>query len=387
MQEVLHSSNIVRAPLVTLSLGQGILSSDGPYWRGQRRLIQPEFHQNCLLGFGPLMVLCIEAMFERWAVAPGQTRRLDMTREMQVLTPDVVGRALFGADLVARADAICAAIGVLIEDLGAISWTVLNTPYNLSPTRNATFAAALSTVDEAVYALIAERRAQPDAWPRDLLSSLLRARGEDGAALSDVQLRDEIVTMLIAGHETTGVSLAWALHLLAQNPGAMAQLQSEADALGLGERMPTVADLPALAWCEMVFEETLRIYPPVWFMLRRAVEAESIAGVSLAAGASVLVSAYTTHRHPQFWPDPERFDPNRFASGTPKRPLYAHFPFAGGRHLCLGRGFALIEAQLVLSALAARFEWQTLPDPPVVALPVLTLRQKFGVPMQVRGRA
>lgn len=322
-------------------MGQGLLSSDGPYWRQQRNLVQPEFHERCLTGFGPLIVEAVERMMARWPIPARGALPLDIAHEMKILTLDIIARAMFSADLSDQAETLCEAIGTMVEDLGAISCTLLNAPMHISPARNARFAAALAVVDRAVYHLIAARR-QLKNWPRDLLSTLLCARNAaTGEPLGERQLRDEIVAMLIAGHETTAIALGWAWHLLSQNPDARRALQREADD-ALGNRLPTIADLPALPYSEMVFQEAMRLYPPVWVMIRKAVEADEICGYPIPAGAFVLVSAYTTQRHPEFWPDAEKFDPRRFSAGAPKRPLYAHFPFAGGRHLCLGLRFATI---------------------------------------------
>ena len=384
VRQVLHSTHIVRTSLVSLALGQGLLSSDGDYWRGQRRVAQPSFHESCLRGFAPLIVAATRRRMANWKVPVGGSIELDIAHEMKLLTLDIVTRAMFSADLSAHAEPLCAAIGTMVEDLGGILGTLLNAPGAISPARNARFAAARAVVDEVVYALIEARRAEPNP-PRDLLSSFLAARdAQTGASLTNEQLRDEVVTILIAGHETTAISLAWAFHLLGQNPDCARQLHDECARIS-GE--PTMENLPKLGFAEQVFQEAMRLYPPVWVMIRRAVEACEIAGHPVPAGAYVAVSAYSTQRHPQFWPDAERFDPRRFAPDAAKsRPLYAHFPFAGGRHLCLGARFAIIEAQLILAMLARDYAFEALPAPPVVPLPVLTLRQQFGVPMKVTRR-
>ncbi len=386
IRQVLHRTNIVRAPLVSLTLGQSLIAVDGDYWRKQRRLIQPEFHEKCLVGFGPIIVEAIERMTQRWNLSIGESRPLDIAQEMKILTFDIIARSMFSADLFAHSDSICEAICTMAEDLGFITCTLLNSSMSISPTRNATFNEALATVDKVVYELIEARRATQN-WPRDLLSTLLQSRdAETGEPLTDRQLRDEIVGILIAGHETTAIAFAWAWHLLDQNPDAYALLQAEADEVFPG-RWPTSDDLPRLPYAEMVFNEAIRIYPPAWILVRRALEADEIAGYHIPAGAFIIVSAYSTHRHSEFWPDPERFDPTRFTpENSAKRPLYAHFPFAGGRHLCVGLRFSAIEGQLVLSSLAQRFNFRAIPDVPIVPQPALTLRQQFGVPMIVERR-
>lgn len=386
VRQVLHSANIVRAPLVSLALGQGLIASDGPYWRGQRRLMQPDLHENCLQGFEPLILDSIGKMLAGWKLVEHRSVSLDIAHEMKLLTLDIVARAMFSTDLSEHAGALCEAIDVMVEDLGFINCTLLNAPLSISPSRNARFQGALATVDRVVFGLIEERRASHNQT-RDLLSTLVDWRDpQTGEGLSNVQLRDEIVTILIAGHETTAIALAWAWHLLAENLPVLRALQREVDEV-LNGRLPSIADLPRLPWNESVLNEAMRLYPPVWMMVRRAEKPEEIGGYSIPQDAFVLVSAYTTQRHPQFWENPEVFDPERFTPNTsPKRPLYAHFPFGGGRHLCLGMRFALIEGQLILAALAQKFDFHSLPNSRVVPQPVLTLRQQFGVPMQLEVR-
>lgn len=207
---------------------------------------------------------------------------------------------------------------------------------------------------------------------------------QTGALLSDLQLRDEIVSMMIAGHETTAITLAWALHLLAAHPAEASAIRAEATPI-VGERAPTLEDLPKLARSERAFLETLRLYPPVWMMVRRATEEIELAGLPVAAGALVLISPYTTHRHAEFWHEPERFKPARFVElSAQKRPIYAFTPFAGGRHLCMGQRFATIEAQLILAMMLARHEFCAHRAAPVEPMAALTLRQRAGVWMRVK---
>lgn len=380
-REVLQCASIERSALVTLSLGQGLLASDGAFWRGQRRVAQPSLHPRCMEGFAPLIARAADEMMNNWRLEIGAERTLDMARELRLVTFDIIMRAMFSVDWSSHAAALCEAVGVIVEDLGAIAGTIFNLPARIAPDRNARFNAALQTINRQVYALIQSRRADTNA-PRDLLSAFMNARdAQTGAALSDLQLRDEIVSMMIAGHETTAISLAWTLHLLAAHPEQAAEIRAEATPIA-GERAPTLDDLPALAHSERAFLETLRLYPPVWMMVRRATEEIEIGGVTIAKGAMVTLSPYTTHRHAKFWDEPERFHPARFAdSGASKR---AFFPFAGGRHLCLGQRFATVEGQMILAMMLARHEFRALPDCPIEPLAALTLRQKTGVPMRVK---
>ena len=379
VREVLHRASIERSALVTLSLGQGLLASDGAFWRGQRNVAQPSLHPRCMEGFAPLIARAADEMMARWNLEIGAERTIDMAHELRLVTFNIIMRAMFSVDWSSHAAALCEAVGVIVEDLGAIAGTIFNLPARIAPDRNARFSAALQTMDAQVYALIHSRRAQSDA-PRDLLYRFMNARdARTGAALTDVQLRDEIVSMMIAGHETTAIALAWALHLLASHPEIAQEIRAESASVA---DAPTLNDLPNLAHSERAFMETLRLYPPVWMMVRRATEDIEVGGATIAKGAMVLLSPYTTHRHAKFWDEPERFNPARFAdSGASKR---AFFPFAGGRHLCLGQRFATIEAQMILSMLQANYEFRALPDCPIEPLAALTLRQKTGVPMRVK---
>jgi cytochrome P450 len=386
IKEVLHNANFERTTLPTLALGQGLLSSDGDYWRSQRRVMQPHFHESCLIGFAPLMGEVIADTIERWENFAASGDALDMSLEMRYLTIDVITRAMFSIELSEVTDELCDAITVVVEHLGYISCTMLNLPMKFSAEANQRFQAAVKAIDQFAYGLIENRR-NSEAQPHDLLAMLMATQDkESGEALTDRQLRDEVVTLLIAGHETTGIILAWTWHLLSENPDVLTKLETEIDEV-LGKRFPTADDLPQLKYCEMVFSEAMRLYPPVWFMMRNANEPDEIAGYKIPAKAFVLVSPYTTHRHPQFWEDPESFKPERFAADLIKqRPLYAHFPFAGGRHFCLGQRFAMIEGQLVLAAITQRFRLKTVSGHPLPMQPVLTLRQQFGLPMTVEKR-
>lgn len=378
VQSVIQSANYQRERLVTMILGKGLLSSDGDLWRTQRRLMTPHFSDHCLLGFARVITETTLAAFHRWDELHAGESSMDVAFEMRRLTLDVIVRALFSVELDGKLDALSDAVTTLIEDLGTITGTLFNVNQQISPARNAKFQNAMRCVDEFAYGLIAERRSL-SKMPRDLLTVLLQSKDTaTGQPLDDKQLRDEVVTMLIAGHETTAITLGWALHLLTQNPGASSKLDTELDK-ALGGRTPTHEDLIALSYTRMVIEETMRLNPPVWFMMRRSVVETEIAGYSIPADASVLVCAFTTHRHKDFWEDPERFDPERFSPERSQgRHRYAHFPFSGGRHHCLGHGFAMMEAQLILAMIMQR--WRLLPSLGHVVdpNPALTLRQRAG---------
>ena len=379
VQIIAQSNQFQRERLMTLILGYGLLSSDGDYWRGQRRLMAPLFHERCMVGFAPLISGLTREAFHRWDARQKSGLTLDVAFEMRRLTLDVVVRAFFGVELADPSlDELCEEVTTLIEDLGAITNTLFNARERISPERNARFQRALRLVDGFAYRAIAERRAA-SAKPRDLLTVLIGASDETtGLPLDDKQIRDEVVTMLIAGHETTAIALAWALHLLATHPEAADRLDSELDTV-LGGRTPTHEDLPALAYTRLVIEETMRLNPPVWFTMRRALVDTEVGGYRVPAGSSVLVSAFTTHRHRSFWENPEVFDPERFSPERSRgRHKYAHFPFSGGRHHCLGHLFATMEGQIILAMMTQHWRVRPSPGHVVDSNPALTLRQRTG---------
>ncbi len=239
VREVLHCASIERSALVALSLGEGLLASDGAYWRGQRNAAQSSLHPRCMDGFVPLIARAADEMMASWQLEIGGERTLDMAREMRVVTLNIIMRAMFSADWSSHADAMCEAVGVIIEDLGAITGTIFNLPAHIAPDRNARFDAALQTINSEVYALIRARRARAKASARrDLLDAFMDACDvRTGAPLSELQLRDEIVSMMIAGHETTAVTLAWLLHLLSAHRAQAAEIRAEAAPI-VGTRAP-----------------------------------------------------------------------------------------------------------------------------------------------------
>ena len=360
----------------------GLLTSEGAFWLHQRRLVQPVFSRQRLAVFGPPTTGATLAMLEGWQAVARSGQPLDVSQEMTRLTMTVVLRALFSTDIGDRAEPLSAALTTALEQ---ISYRITNPfyPPQLPTARNRRFRAALQTLDEFVYSIIRDRRSR-DTDTTDLLSMLLEARDEEtGAGMSDNQLRDEVLTLFAAGHDTTAYTLAWGWYLLAQHPAVAERLRAELAAV-LAGRVPTVADLPALPYTRMVLDEVMRLYPAAWITSRKALAADEIGGYHIPAGAYVVVSPYVTQRHPTFWEDPERFDPERFApEQAAGRPRFAYFPFGGGPRQCVGQYFALMEAQLILATVAQRYRLELVPGHPVVAQPSVTLRPRYGIQMTV----
>jgi cytochrome P450 len=307
--------------------------------------------------------------------------------EMSRLTLDIVTGALFHAHVGEEPGAISRAVNVLVEDLGYRFEVPFYPPHRVPTPRNRRFRAALRTVDRAVYSIIAERR-RGGGDEEDLLALLMEARDEEtGESMGDKQLRDEVITLFLAGHETTANALSWAFYLLATHPDAEERLRAElAEVLGAEDdfRVPTLEDLPRLPYAKMVVDETLRLYPPAWITNRQAIADDEILGHRIPAGAFVMLSPYVLHRHPDYWTEPDAFDPERFAPGQGNgRPRFAYFPFGGGPRQCIGQSMALVEAQLVLATVLGSCRLRPASDKPVEAEALATLRPRGGLPMTV----
>ena len=374
-------SQFARTVLGSL-LGEGLLLSEGAFWRRQRRIAAPAFQHKRIAALLDAMKAHAEAMAARW-----QDRRdpFDVAAEMMALTLSIIARTMFSSDVSGE-----------VETLRRLMDEVLSKRVNLLdffglpkwlPRRNSSsYRAAVAAFDVLVARLIAERRAGGDDRD-DLLSMLLAARDPDtGEGMSDKELRDEILTIFVAGHETTANALSWTWYLLAQHPEAEAKLHAELDRV-LGGRAPNFADLAELKYTRMVFEEALRLYPPAHMIARTAVKQDYIGGVRVPAGASLFISIYTTHRNPTLWPEPERFDPERFApEAVASRHRFAYLPFGGGPRICIGNSFAMVEAQVILATLAQRYRLRLAPGHEVEPVGLVTLRAKNGIWMTLESR-
>jgi cytochrome P450 len=386
VQAVLHREVYRRASLVKMVLGDGLLASDGPRWRSQRRLMQRDFLPRNVAPFVSVMARETALKADAWRAAAAANKALDVATEMTRLTLRIVVDALFSVDLAdEQVLKLCAAVTQIINDVGRISWTIFGASVQFTPDSNAGFIAAKNVIDALCYDMIARRRSlSPPDRPRDLLTMLIEADTEDGP-LDDRQLRDEIVTMLVGGHETTALALAWAWKAIAENPEIEAKIHQEVDAV-LAGRSPDLADLSNLPWTRATFHEALRLYPPVWVTARVASKEDVIAGHTVPRGACVLVSAWFTHRHKEFWPEAERFNPARFIEPAQPPHRYAFFPFGGGRHRCLGTHFALLEGTLILAQLAQGFRVRPLAGQQIRPHPAITLRQAPGMCAYVEPR-
>lgn len=358
--------------------GDSLLTSNGDLWKRQRRLMQPSFHRQQIAGMAADMTDFTAAMLQRWQTLLANGEPLDIAAEMMRLTYSIVGKTLMGADVGGDSTAIEHAMATMLTHTLRSWGKLVDLPEFIPTPKRVRFRRALRAVDQIVYRIIAEHRA--DQGKSNLLSILVQARDEQtGDGLSDAELRNETITFLLAGHETTANALAWTFYLLSQNPGVEQQLRVELSAV-LAGRLPTVADLPRLTFTNMVFQEALRLYPPIWAIERRAIADDVIGGFHIPANSSVVISPYVLHRHEKFWPDAESFDPTRFST----RPR-AYLPFGSGPRFCIGNEFAMMEARLIVPIVMQACHLELVPGQEVAREPGITLRPKNGLRMNVRA--
>jgi cytochrome P450 len=353
--------------------GNGLLTSEGDFWLRQRRLAQPAFHRARIAAYGETMVQLTERLIAGWR--DGETR--DIHAEMMRLTLQIVAKTLFDADVDGEAQQVGHALEAIM-DFNSDFRRLILTPSWLPTLRNIRAALAIRRLNKIIYRIIDQRRAAGgDAG--DLLSMLLHAQDDDGSRMTNRQLRDEVITLFLAGHETTALALSWTWWLLAQNPQAEAKLYAELDAV-LAGRSPTLEDLSKLRFTEHVISESMRLYPPAWGMARLAIEDAQIGGYRIPKGSGVSLSQWVVHRDPRWYEDPEEFRPERWEGDLLKRlPRFAYFPFGGGPRQCIGNSFAMMEAELLLAAIAQKFRLRLVPDQKVEPVASITLRPRHGI--------
>jgi cytochrome P450 len=363
-------------------LGDGLLTSEGDFWRRQRRLEQPAFHKDRLQAYAAQMVASAERTVAGFR--PGEVR--DVHEDLMHLTLDIVTRTLFGSGVGEDAGPVGTAVDALMAYYANPLATLVPGFFRLPLPANRRFAEGVRRLDAITYRIIGQRRADGGADRGDLLSMLLSARDEDGGRMTDRQLRDEVMTLFLAGHETTANALSWTLFLLSRHPEVDARLAAEID-VALGGRAPVLGDLPKLSYVEQVVTEAMRLYPPVWLMSREVLEPFELRDVAFPKGTQIWMSQWVLHRDPRYFDEPEVFRPERWADGLAKRlPKFAYFPFGGGPRLCIGNAFAMMEATLLLAVLVQRLRFQLSPRARVVPFPSVTLRPRYGLEMRVSAR-
>lgn len=380
---VTNQSNFVKSRdyrVLSLVMGEGLLTAEGEAWRRQRRLVQPAFHHENIVEYGKVMVDCAGRILDTWE--DGVVR--DIHKDMTHLTLEVVTRSLFGTTVLDRADDVATGLHCMMEEFTWHANLSFILPDFLPLPVRRRLRRGIRLMDDVFYSIIRTRRVNPSDQ-NDLLGALLNMRHPDGRPMSERELRDEMMTLLLAGHETTAVALSWTWYLLALNNQTETKLHDELNAV-LGDRDPTVADIPRLRYTEWVIKEAMRLYPPAWGIGRRALADFEVGGYRLPAGTNIFLMQWITHRDERFFPEPESFRPERWDESIEGNnlPRFAYFPFGGGPRKCIGASFAMMEAVLVLATLARRFRLEVAPDARVELLPSLTLRPRFGIRMLVR---
>lgn len=364
-------------------LGEGLLTSEDEVHRRQRRLAQPAFHRSRIASYARAMTAYGSQTCARWR--DGDT--LDMSAEMMQLTLGIVGKTLFDADVVSDAQEVGEAMTVVMDLFNTITIPFFELIQKLPLPQLRRFDTAKARLDAIIYRLIEQRRLAGEDRG-DLLSMLLLAQDTevDGGGMTDEQLRDELMTIFLAGHETTANALTWTWYLLSQNPEAEARLHEEIDRV-LEGRLPDFDDVAKLKYTEMVLAESMRLYPPAWALGRLAMEDFEIGGYVVPRKSLVLMSQFVMHRDPRYFADPLKFDPDRWTTeARESRPQFSYFPFGGGPRRCIGEGFAWMEGILLIATIARQWQMRLVPNHPVVLKPVITLRPKYGMRMTVIRR-
>ncbi|MDX2000800.1 MAG: cytochrome P450 [Chitinophagales bacterium] len=368
--------------IIKLLLGNGLLTSEGEFWRRQRRLAQPAFHRERLAALADTMVACTDESIARLEQQVGKGP-INITREMMALTLEVVARSLFSSD-------VKEAIGIVAKELEYVNEAAvrrINNPLRLPnwvPTpNNLAESKSINNLNKVVQDIIDKRRQDGQRYD-DLLAMLMEAVDEEtGETMSDLQLRDESMTIFLAGHETTAVALSWIWYLLDRNPEKAMKLREEVDTVLQG-RKPTLEDLMRLPYARMVVDESMRLYPPAWIVGRRNVEDDEIGGYHVPAMTNIMVPVYFLHRDPRYWDEPSAFKPERFEKDKLKNmPRFAYMPFGGGPRLCIGNNFALMEMHLIVVMLVQRFRFVVDPSYKPQPDPLVTLRPKGGITARV----
>jgi cytochrome P450 len=371
----------LRSPFFARLVGNGLVTSEGDFWRRQRRLAQPAFHRQRISTYGEVMVDYAQRAIDKWR--PGE--EIDISKDMTRLTLEIVVKTLFDADVSNDADHVGAMLSEVVKPFASqatLKWILDN---RLPTPGHRRYFKAVSEIDRIVFRIISDRRASKSD-EGDLLSMLLQAQDDDGSQMNDAQLRDEVMTLFLAGHETTALALSWSWYLLATHPEAEAKFHAEIDEVLQG-RAPTVDDLRKLTYTEMIAKEAMRLYPPAYAVGREALEDTEIGGFRVPKGSQVFAFQWVTHRDERYFERPDKFEPERWTPERSERlPKYAYFPFGGGPRQCIGNYFAMMEVVLLMATIGQRFRFSLAPNHKVEVLPVLSLRPKNGIRAVVEKR-
>jgi cytochrome P450 len=382
-----YTKSEVSRRLLEPGLGRGLLTSEGETWRRHRRIMAPAFDPRSVAGYAPIMTGVTQALLAKWDALPAP-REVDVAAAMMQVTLHIISRAMFSSDSDEIVDSVENGVNRyqtivrprLLDLLHFPEWlTHLLTPLHT--------AGIFDEFDRKVDRLLTERGRAPDAEPKDLLARLIAARDDEtGAGMTAKEVRDQVVTIFMAGHETTSQALSWTWYLLSQHPAAEARLYDELTTV-LGGRAPRYDDLANLRYTRMVIEESMRLYPPAHTISRQPIAADEVLGERIPPGAEVLIVPWLLHRKPSLWEDPDAFDPERFApERVAARPRYAYIPFGAGQRICIGAAFAMAEAMLILATIAQRYRLRLKPGFPVEPQGLITLRPRHGLKMFLERR-
>ncbi len=366
-------------------LGQGLLTSEGDLWARQRRQLQTIFRGTQMDGYGGVMIDVIPALLARWRELEDLGRPVEVHQEMARFTLTILGKTMFGADLEKVADEVAADLGLITSWAMTRMTAFIKIPWRLPTPRNWRAQRALRRLNRVVDDLLAGRLSteQGGEWFTHLKS---RSDASGDAKAGDQQIRDEVMTLLLAGYETTAATLTWTFYLLSQHAEVERRLHQEIDSV-IGDRCPGIEDLPRLVYTRMIIEEVLRLYPPVWLIPRRALAEDCIGGYTIPAGSDVLLSIYSMHRHPEFWSNPDQFDPNRFSTDQKAQQVpQSYMPFGAGPRVCLGSRFGMMEAILVLTMITQKYRLELSYNRRIEPVTTLTLQIRDGLTMRLRRR-
>lgn len=368
-----------------VALGYGLLTSEGDLWRRQRRLMAPTYTPRGVARFANIMLDATEEMIARWHTSYKQSDRLSINQEMMRLTMSVISRSMFGIDISHSFARAGQSLIEILEFTAKRTMAFIDPPLFLPTPGNQRYKKALSTIDNFIYDIIHKRRDQ--APSDDLLNLLMNVRDEEtGLLMDEKQLRDEVLITFFAGHETTALLLTWVWYLLSKHPDIEEKLHNELMQV-LGGRMPTLEDIPQLSYTRMIIDETLRLYSPVAIIARDPLNDDIIDGFHIPAGSLITLTPYITHRHPDYWHNPEEFNPDRFLPDQERnRPKFSYYPFGSGPRICLGMHFALLEAVLVVADVAQQYRLRRIAGPEIKPEFVGTLRPSMDVGMTLEQR-
>jgi len=367
-------------------LGMGMITSDGELWRSQRQLTQPAFRRERINSLAEIMLDSTNEMVARWRQPAARQTEVDISAEMMRLSLRIIVRAIFDRDIGKDGDAIVESVTTVLAEAERRVWSLYDLPLAIPTPNNRRVSKALRTLDGIVLRLIRERRAEPGEAHGDLLSFFLEARDENGQPMSDGELLDQVKTLIVAGHETSGSALASTWTLLSRHPEVRQRLEAEV-ADTAGKRAISFEDLPKLSYTKMVIQEAMRLYPPAWTISRAAIDDDIVGGYRIPAGATVMLSPFLIHRNVRYWENPEGFDPERFdttrASGIAE---FSYMPFGGGPRKCIAEHFAMMEMVLAVATLAQHYRLDLVPGRRIEPMPMISMRLGPNVPMVLHPR-